>query len=142
MKLDLNNYNTIGSLNKYVKQLELSHGKLFFKSLITSGDHEIIVNSSSLVNKYYDYVSANTYTITLSDKEYLKYRYQPKLFCYEVYGTTELWAVLLKINNHTSVSEFNSKTIKVFGERIFNVLNEILITENEAILENLDSIGR
>ena len=71
----------------------------------------------------------------------MKYRYQPKMFCNDIYGTTELWGLLLKINNFNSIVNFNSKHIKVFGNNIFAVLNEILINEKENILKNNESVG-
>lgn len=142
MKLSIGDYETIGSLSEYIDQLDITYSKLFLKSLIISGDNTLIVNSTSLSNKYYDYIMKNTMTLELSNSEYMKYRYQPKLFCYDIYGTTELWFLLLRINNFTSISEFNSKKIKVFSGSIFNVLNEILVNENTNILENNDSIGQ
>lgn len=141
MNANISYYNTISSLSDYVKQLDLSYDKLFLKSIFESNDNQLIVNSTSLANKYYDYILDSVYTITLKNSEYMKYRYQPKLFCYDIYGTTELWALLLKINNFMSIPEFNSKKIKVFNERIFDILNEILINENTNILENRDKIG-
>jgi len=141
LNTSINNYNTISSLAEYTEQLDMSYDKLFLKSLVESNSDTLIVNSTSFYNKYYDYIVDTTYTVTLSNSEYMKYRYQPKLFCYDVYGTTELWAILLRINNFNSIPDFNSKKIKVFGKNIFNVLNEILINEKENILENKDTVG-
>lgn len=141
MNPSISNYDTISSLSEYTRQLDISHPKLFLKSVIKSGDNNLIVNSTSLSNKYYDYIIKTVMTLELTNTEYMRYRYQPKLFCYETYGTVELWSLLLKINNITSVSEFNNKKIKVFSASIFNVLNEILVNEDKNILENNDSIG-
>jgi len=138
---DITSHTTISSLADYERQLNLSYNKLFLKSVLPSGDHSVIVNTTSLTNKYYDYILESVRGLILDDKEYLKYRFQPKMFCYDIYGTTELWALLLKINNFNSVAEFNSKKIKVFGINIFNILNEILINEEQNILENYDSIN-
>lgn len=140
MNVGISYYTNISSLIDYENQLKLSHNKLFLKSLIKSNGNNLIVNSTSLPNMYYDYILNSTYTLTLTNSEYMKYRYQPKLFCHDVYGTTELWSLLLKINNFSSISEFNSKKIKVFDVDIFNILNEILINEESRILENYDSI--
>jgi len=129
------------SLSEYEDQLNISYNKLFLKSLVDSEDNVLIVNSTSLANKYYDYIQNGIISLELTDKEYMKYRFQPKMFCNDIYGTTELWGLLLKINNFNSIAEFNRKKIKVFGNNIFNVLNEILINEKENILKNNESVG-
>lgn len=141
MNFGISNYTTIQSLSEYEDQLNISYNKLFLKSLVESENNVLIVNSTSLANKYYDYIINNVVHLTLSDKEYMKYRYQPKMFCNDIYGTTELWGLLLKINNFNSIVNFNSKHIKVFGNNIFAVLNEILINEKENILKNNESVG-
>ena len=137
----INSYTTISSLSEYEDRLNLSHNKLFLKSLIKSEDNNLIINSTSLANKYYDYILKSVVTVTLKNNEYMKYRYQPKLFCNDMYGTTELWSLLLKVNNFNSVSEFNTKKIKAFDTNIFKILNEILINENDNINENNENIG-
>jgi len=141
LKAGINNYTTMQSLSEYEDQLNISYNKLFLKSLVDSEDNVLIVNSTSLANKYYDYIQNGIISLELTDKEYMKYRFQPKMFCNDIYGTTELWGLLLKINNFNSIAEFNRKKIKVFGNNIFNVLNEILINEKENILKNNESVG-
>lgn len=141
MNPNISSYDTITSLPDYTRRLDLSYSKMFLKSLVPSNDNTLIVNSTSLANKYFDYILDTAITLELTNAEYMKYRYQPKLFCYETYGTTELWALLLKINHFTSITEFNTKKIKVFSGNIFNVLNEILVNESTNILENEESIG-
>ena len=141
MKPGINSFTTIQSLSDYEDLLNISYSKLFLKSIISSDGNQLIVNSTSLANKYYDYILRDTMTLILNNSEYMKYRFQPKMFCNDLYGTTELWGLLLKINNFSSIAEFNRKKIKVFGNNIFNILNEILINEKENILENNESVG-
>lgn len=141
MYINMNIYSTISSLAEYEKRLDLSHSKLYLKSLVDSDNNKLIVNSTSLANKYYDYILESVDIVKLTNKEYMKYRYQPKLFCYDMYGTPELWSLLLKINNFDSVAEFNRKKIKVLSPTIFNILNEILLNERENILENYERVG-
>ena len=42
------------------------------------------------------------------------YFYKPKLLSYELYGTTELWIALLRVNGMRNISEFNKSIIKVY----------------------------
>lgn len=138
--MNISSYNTISSLGDEVENLDIAYEKLNIKSKIKSGDDDIIINTSSVLDRYYDIILKHTQTITLTDKEYITYRYRPKLYCYDMYGTVELWALLLKINNWTSVAEFNAKSFKVLKDSIFEVINEIMILESEKIAFNKDSI--
>lgn len=141
MEYSVNSYTTISSLSEYEDQLNLSYNKLFLKSKIDADNNTLIVNSTLLTNKYYEYIQRSVVTLTMTNNEYMKYRYQPKLFCSDMYGTTELWALLLQINNFNSVTDFKHKKIKVFSPDIFNIINEILINEEKNILENYERVG-
>lgn len=136
MAMKLNSINNLSEFGTYAKSLDLSHDKMHLKSKLTFNSGNIIVNSTSLANKYWDYILNTCYEIELSDIDYLKYRYQPKLYCYHKFGTTELWSLLLKVNNITSVAEFNMKKFLTFTDRIFTVLNEIMILEEDNIAKN------
>lgn len=134
--MNLNKCTHIGDFTKYEKELKVSHSSLFLKSSISTSDKNIIINAKSLISKYYDIIIKNTISVTLSDTDYLRYRYNPKLYCYEKYGTTELWSLLLKVNNMTSVTEFTSKSFTAFSSKILDVINEVLILENDNIKDN------
>ena len=60
--------------------------------------NKIIVNGDIISDKYAAELEENKRTITLNTKEYYKYRYNPKLLSYDVYGTTELWFFILMAN--------------------------------------------
>lgn len=140
MATSITSIDNIGDFGDYGKKLDLSHGGLFWKSSIDSNKLKIIINSTSIVDRYYDYILKESYVDTFTEKEYMRYRYRPKLFCYNTYGTTEIWSLLLKINNWVSVSEFNARTIRLFRPSIITVLNEILILENDNIIKNKISV--
>ena len=95
-------YNTISSLAEQLNDLDISYEQMNLKTKLKINDTEAIINTTSLIDKYYDYILKTVYVKTLTDKEYITYRFRPKLFCYDFYGTVELWALLLKVNNWTS----------------------------------------
>ena len=72
----------------------------------------------------------------LSDKEYEKYKYKPKILSYDLYGTTELWFLLLHANELYSESEFNTKRCFVYNVQVLSKLTEILNVEAENIKKN------
>lgn len=52
-----------------------------------------------------------------------KYFYRPKSISYQIYGTTELWLALLRLNNMASSSDFNKPLIYIYEP---NGLKEII----------------
>jgi len=135
--LTLASCNTIDQLIEYGKKLDISHDKLHIKQSIKDPNGNIIIiNYSSLIDKYYYFLEKIIKTVTLSDAEYQTYKFQPKMLSYKMYGTTELWSAILRINNLTSASEFKLKTLKLFTLDIFDMLNEILILEEDALKQN------
>lgn len=135
-KVSITKCNNISDFKTYVDHIDISYPKTFMKSIIPTDSGNLIVNSTSLANKYYDFILKTTKSITLSDQDLRRYKYNPKLLCYDLYGTVELWALLLKINNMTSAIDFTSSKIKIFTKDIFTVLNEIFVIENTNIIAN------
>lgn len=133
--------NTLSSLVKYGKKLPLSHSSMHIKSKLTFGDTNVIVNYHSFIDEYMDFIKPILVNYTLTDNEFEKYIYQPKLFCLDNYGEAELWSLLLKVNNMTSIMEFDRKELVLFTDEIFELLSEILILESDDIKENKIKIG-
>lgn len=135
---------TIESLIEAGKALDISHDKLHSKAFfIDNNKNRIITNYTSLLDKYSDHIAKFIVTVELTDLEFEKYRFQPKLLCYDYYGTTELWSHILRINNLTSVTQFTKQKIKMFTEDIFDIINEIFILEEDTITKNrLEAYGK
>lgn len=129
--------NYIKDFEKYNALTPITHDKLHLKSSLNTRPNEILVlNSTSLYNKYANEISSILHEVELTDYEYITYRFQPKLFCYHYYGTTELWSLLLKVNNMMSVAQFDKKKIVMFSGEIFKIISEILILEDYNIKIN------
>ena len=67
--------------------------------------------------------------------------YNPKRLSFDLYGTTELWALLLDINELVSVAQFNLQTLKVFSGSILDKLQRILNLEQEFIDQNAEDVA-
>lgn len=94
-------------------------------------DEYIELPFSSLTNKYRSYLLACVMPVQLTDKEKEKYKYSPKKLSYDLYGTTELWADLLKLNKCASVIEFEPNYIRVYDPARFkSFLNEVMIFDD------------
>lgn len=97
--------------------------------------------SDAITNRYRKDFDNLIYEKTLTAEERSKYYYNPRMLCYEEYGTTELWHLILDINAMYSVTEFNRPTIKLFDKSITNVISSILALEEQAIAINEDEIN-
>nr|DAH85697.1 MAG TPA: hypothetical protein [Caudoviricetes sp.] len=119
------------------KELEITSNTLHYKKVITNSNNEnFIFSINSIFDKYYELMKERTMTIELTDAEYRKYIYKPKLLSLDLYGTTELDFLLLRLNNMTSCIYFNKQTFKVFDKDITTLLNEIMIHENTNYINN------
>lgn len=115
----------------------ISYEKL---SLIEKMDniHTITYN---LLNDYRDELNNLLVTINLSDEEFSRYAYKPKLLSYDIYGSTELYFIILFINNLCNVKEFNNRKIKMITrDDIYNILSAIYNTESDTIRRNRNKI--
>lgn len=127
------------TMDKYVEaglDLPFSHTSNLFRT--REGD--VVVPYQSIVCRYYDSLKSYITEKTFTKKEFDRYKFNPRFLSYDLYGTPELWAELLYINNMVSMAEFKKTTIKVFTPSIIDALIEIkLIIEND-LIDNKASI--
>lgn len=67
----------------------------------------------NIFNDYIDELNELAVYVTLSDEEYNKYLYRPKILAYDLYGSTELFFLILMLNNICNVKEFDFKRLKL-----------------------------
>ena len=133
----VNPNSTIQNIISAGKELKICNRELSLKSVMTnSANEKYVVNITNLFEKYYEILLDNTVIVVLTDEEYLKYRFKPKVLSYDLYGTKELHYMLLRLNYVYSVINFDFKELRVFNTNILNLLNEIMILENENYIEN------
>ena len=135
MSKEFEPYNTT-SVDRFIEEgmdLDVSESKLAFKELI---DGEIIVPFYNVITKNIDAIRSHITTYTMDDDEFQTYKYQPKLFCYEMYNTPELASSLLYINNMISITEFTKKTINIFTGDIMDIINELMSLNEDDLKQN------
>ena len=93
--------------------------------------HKVVVNENSIADKYANELEENKHIVELTTKEYYKYRYNPKLLSYDIYGTTELWFFILMANELYSISEFDLRKVVLFDTSIITKLNRMLEMDAE-----------
>lgn len=66
--------------------------------------------------------------VKLSDIEYSKYKYKPELLSYDLYNYTDLYFILMYINNIYSVKDFKFKELYVIPPDIlFTLLSKMKV---------------
>lgn len=68
--------------------------------------------------------------------DYQYYRYRPKLLSYDLYGTTELFFILLFINDIYDVKDFDRKTIRIIKKDKLSSILSYIYSSNKSSTEN------
>ena len=90
---------------------------------------ELIIIDESILNKYSTIIMDNTIQIEIDEKYFL----QPELLSKKIYGTVDLWYLILWVNKLSSMYEFKKKYIRIFNPSEINVLNDLIELEREYI---------
>lgn len=98
----------------------------------------------NVISDYMNELKQMSHPVTLSETEYYTYRFKPKLLAKYLYGNTELYFIILWINDMWSVKDFNLRTIRLIkNTELSEVLSKINASEksfikayNEAALAN------
>lgn len=102
-----------------------------------AADPNIILASTNIIYDYMDEIKKCLVEVEFTDKQYLRYRYKPKLFAYDVYGSTELYFVIMAINNICDIKDFNKTKIKaLYKSDMKALLNAIYNAESSYIKKN------
>ena len=90
----------------------------------------------NVINDYLYELKKLARKVLLTDKEYEKYKYKPKLLSYDLYGTTEYYIYLLMINDMCNIYEFDSKKLLIITKSTLNMaLNSIYRSEKANIIQ-------
>ncbi len=120
---------------------ELVSSAFYLKQVFSTSKTKMLVNFNNLTVKYLPELRQIKIKISLSNEEYAKYKYNPKVLSYDVYGTTELWFLILEANELHSVSEFNFRTIYLFRTDIVEKMTRILNLELDSKNYNEEEIS-
>ena len=122
------------TLSEFISQYEteeLVSSAFYLQQVLTSNNSKMLVNFDNLVIKYMPELKSLKKKVSLSKSEFAKYRYNPKLLSYDIYGTTELWFLILEANELHSATQFNNQVIYLFTTDIVEKMTRILNLESE-----------
>lgn len=120
---------------QYSKYSILSKASSDVKNPIIYPEHNVIYDYEEEFKKLAE-------KIEMTEEEFLKYRYKPKLLSYDLYGSTELYFTILFINGTCDIKDFNRKTIKLIKKSyMIELLENIYNAERNYINSNRASIN-
>ncbi len=112
---------------------DVTFNTVFLKDVFNTPNGKMIVNGSSVLDRYRNELSQYKTKLKLTSEEYRKYQYNPKVLSYDIYGTTEFWFLILHANELTSVSQFDMEQPYVYTGVIANVITSALNLEKDYI---------
>ena len=127
---------TTSTLESFINYKNLDNN-VYYKDLAIfekSIDGKSVLLTYNILNDYRKEIFDFVIPITLTNKEFQKYQYQPKKLAYDLYGSTEYYYMILFINSMTNIKEFNRRRINLMRAKdMSNVLSAIYSSESEYI---------
>jgi hypothetical protein len=91
----------------------------------------------NLIEDYLPELKSVCLTITLNPQEFTRYKYNPDLLAYDVYGSVQLDFILLLLNDTIDPKEFDRRTLILpYSSSLAAFLNTVHSKEAEYIGEN------
>ncbi len=115
----------------------------FLKEVLnTETGKNLIVNDRSLLSKYLPELESSKVKVQLSNSEYRKYRFNPKRLSYDLYGTTELWFLILDANELHSITQFDLQVVSLYDTSILSKMSRIFNLEKEIREQNDEEVNK
>lgn len=74
-------------------------------------------------------------SVVLTDDQLNKYKYRPKLLCYDIYGNGELAFIIMIINDMCNVKDFSKKKILMPKKNTMVQLIKYLFNANKSAIQ-------
>lgn len=113
---------------------DISYYSMSLLEKTTDGGQTIEHSVFNVVSDYVNEMKAMTKVVELSDKEYQKYRFRPKMLANYLYGNTELYFIILWLNDMWSVKDFDCRKVNLISSKdLSDVLSKINASEKKFI---------
>jgi hypothetical protein len=73
--------------------------------------------------------------VELSDDELARYKYRPKLLAYDIYGSQEIYFLILILNDICSTKEFTFSKLKLPTKNNMTEICKILMNQNRSDIQ-------
>lgn len=117
--------------------MKISDNMTYYNFSILEKINNVQHLDTNLVEVYLDELKKNIVNIKLSETEYSRYKYNPDLLAYDLYGSVQLDFVILLLNDMYDPKEFTKRSINlVYASDLSKFLNIIYTKENRYISQN------
>lgn len=133
---------TISGAASQEAQLAITTAKISFQELLRiKSDTAIKINQHSILTDYIRIIKEdNCVRVAFEEPQARQYAYKPKLIASIVYGNTNYYALILRLNFMKSVSDFTQQALEdgilLPIKSISDFLDEVLIKEKLPISRN------
>ena len=126
---------TIQSFISVGKSNDVSY---YYSSILeTLGDNnDVYISAHNIFHDYKQELLEQSVFVTLTDSEYYDYMYQPRQLAYNLYGYTDLYFVLMILNDICDIKDFNFKKVRVLHPDSIDILGRIINAEENYINKN------
>ena len=104
-----------------------------------SNGNNIEFSIYNVISDYMADINAVTVDIVLTEEEYMKYRYKPKLLANKVYGNPELFFIILLVNGIWSVKDFNYRKIKLVKRKDLSAMLSSINSSERSFLDTYNN---
>ena len=126
------NTHTIDQFNSCQSDTVMSYHNLSFVDI----DGGIAYDTYNVFSDYLDEIRDEyCVLITLTDKQLDKYKYRPKLLCWDLYGNTELAFMILLINDMCNIKSFKKRKILMPRKDSMTKLIRLLFNANRSVIQ-------
>ena len=86
-----------------------------------------------LLDDYVDDLLDMTVDVDVTSEEVQKYKYNPKMLSYDLYGSTAFFYVILRLNNLCNIHDFDisSKKLKLLPKTIMSKVVSLIYSDNK-----------
>lgn len=128
-------------LGKQIDDIQYSKFAILSKAS-TDIVNPILYAEHNVIYDYEEEFKKLALEVHMTDAEYEKYRFKPKLLAYDVYGSTEVYFAILFLNGTCNIKDFDRKVIKLLTKQnMIELLEAIYNAEANYISSNRTSIN-
>lgn len=107
-------------------------------------NEELLYCIDNVIHTYMDEMKKKRKIVSVTESERIKYAYKPKLLAYDVYGSTELFFILLALNGMCNIKQFDLIERKFFAltpQDCAQFMSDIYNAEGDYLKLNRTSLG-
>lgn len=107
-------------------------------------NEELVYCIDNVIYTYMEEMNARRKIVSVTETERIKYAYKPKLLAYYIYGSTELFFLLLALNGMCNLKQFDLSERRFFAltpQDASTYMSNIYNAESEYIRLNRSNLG-